>query len=102
MKVGPQGLIMVPILYLIFINVLQIGKLARYILFGDDTTLTIHDDNLANLIVHRARHSWRYRAGIMPNKGKTREMLFLMRDIGDFTKPLEVKFLEVYLDPKLT
>lgn len=104
----PQGSVLGPILFLIYINDLpDIQCAGKFTLFADDTTVAFAantlDEALEGSAIARGKlGEWFCVNRLQLNNDKTKRMVFSLRDVGDLGKDVSgVKFLGVHLDPGL-
>ncbi|KAI5695731.1 hypothetical protein M8J75_002650 [Diaphorina citri] len=104
----PQGSILGPLLFLIYIN-----DLPRYmegeetVLFADDSTISQKIKNLPECGTyfsssHNKIEHWFSANHLYLNNDKTEEVIFSLRDMGNFNNPEFVTFLGVKLQPNLS
>lgn len=104
----PQGSVLGPVLFLIFINDLPLCETsASYTLFADDTTIFLSGESLQQVELglseaqSRAQR-WFGSNKLLLNEDKTNKMVFSMRDTANYNNNIkEVRFLGLLLDPKL-
>ena len=103
----PQGSILGPLLFLIYVNDLPLFLNSKAILYADDTTLISSNNDLETVVslLKQAQSDaleWFTNNGLLLNESKCTSMIFSNRTIEDFSNPDAVKFLGVILDLKLT
>lgn len=106
----PQGSVLGPTLFLIYINDLpDIRPSTKFVLFADDTTILYRDRCYSSLLreVHDSRpvlSDWFVSNKLTINNTKTEQMIFSLRnvDCSDSNYKHCVKFLGVCLDSGLT
>lgn len=103
----PQGSILGPILFLIYINDLTDITSSTLVLFADDTTIIQSDKDL-DVLHSNVRDTlseaqeWFVANQLCLNRSKTENMVFSLRNLAENTNKDSVKFLGVYLDSKLS
>ena len=102
----PQGSILAPLLFLIYINDINQVIQNRLVLFADDTTTLVSNKNLQTMKAEVEQgladlESWFTANKLKLNMDKTEKMIISLRR-HDEPNPQQIKFLGVFLDPKLT
>lgn len=101
----PQGSILGPLLFLIYINDLPYHTSTKSLLFADDTTFIEKAKSVDELIensrinLDRAK-SWFVANKLTMNPNKTQNLLITTKN-HDMINPEYVKFLGIYIDPNL-
>ena len=97
----PQGSVLGPVLFLIYINEFSAGPGADQVLFADDTTILMRGESEEAVRgrLERARSDageWFGRNGLCLNGGKTQELLFTTKPCSQDNKTANAKFLGSY------
>lgn len=103
----PQGSLLAPLLFLIYINDINMAvPNSEVVLFADDTTVFHCSTDLNTLMAKTADsidrlNEWFLLNKLSLNKEKTAKMTFTLRTLNN-ENPIELKFLGIHLDQTLT